>query len=177
MKLVFSVLLGLLLASPVRAAELLIGTVDLQRALNECEAGKKAKEGFKVEVDKLQSQLARQKDDLEKIKVDLEKKGMVLKEDERKNLEKDYQRRLRDFQRTYKDSQAELQQRDGELTAEILRELQEVIMEYGSKSPYTLILEASNTGVVLYTNRTTDVTDKIIEAYNARRKSPPSAKP
>ena len=173
MKVVAALFLAVALAAPAMSAELLIGTVDLQRALNECDAGKRAKEEFKGEVDKLQSQLAKQKESLERIKADLEKKGLVLKEEERKNLERDYQRRLRDFQRTYKDSQAELQQRDNELTAEILRELQEVIAEFGSTSPYTLILEASNTGVVLYNNRSTDLTDKIIQAYNAKRKTPP----
>ena len=35
-----------------------IGYVDLQRALNESEAGRKAKEEFKVQVDKAQSQVA-----------------------------------------------------------------------------------------------------------------------
>jgi len=96
---------------------------------------------------------------------------MVLKEDERKNIERDYQKRLRDFQRTYKDSQAELQQRDNELTSEIIRELQEVIAEYGAKQTYTLILEASNTGAVLYNSRAVDITDQIIQEYNSKRKS------
>jgi outer membrane protein len=163
--------LGIILSTSVAVAEeMVIGTVDLQRALNDSESGKRAKEDFKVQVDKLQADLAKQKNDLEKIKEDVEKKGLVLKEEERKNIEKDYQRRLRDFQRTYKDSQAELQQKDSELTNEILRELQEVIGEYGAKQSYTLILEASNTGAVLYNSRAVDITDKIIEAYNAKRK-------
>jgi outer membrane protein len=145
--------------------------VDLQRALNECDSGKKAKESFKVQVDKLQADLAKQKTDIEKIKEEVEKKGMVLKEEERKNIERDYQRRLRDFQRTYKDSQAELQQKDTELTAEILRELQEVILDYAAKNNYTLVLEASNTGAVLYNSRSIDITEPVIEAYNAKRKA------
>ncbi|MGH7858503.1 MAG: OmpH family outer membrane protein [Candidatus Binatia bacterium] len=160
----------LALASAARAQELRIGTVDLQRALNESEAGKKAKERFKVEVDKLQADLAKQKAEIEKIKEDVEKKGLVLKEEERREVEKDYQRRLRDFQRTYKDAQADLQQKDNELTAEILRELAEVILEFGAKSSYTLILEASNTGAVLYNNKTVDITEQVIEAYNAKKK-------
>ena len=119
MKGLIIMLAAVLLAAPaVRAEEFKLGTVDLQRALNECDAGKKAKEDFKTQVDKLQAELAKQKGEIEKIKDDVEKKGMVLKDDERKNIERDYQKKLRDFQRTYKDSQAELQQRDNELTAE-----------------------------------------------------------
>ena len=158
-------------AALARAEELKLATVDLQRALNECDAGKKAKEDFKSQVDKLQADLNKQKTEIEKIKDDVEKKGMVLKDEERKNIERDYQKRLRDFQRTYKDSQAELQQRDNELTSEIIRELQEVIAEYGAKQTYTLILEASNTGAVLYNSRAVDITDQIIQEYNSKRKS------
>lgn len=167
----------LLLAAVVaRADEFKLGTVDLQRALNECDAGKKAKENFKSQVDKLQADLNKQKSEIEKIKDEVEKKGMVLKEEERKNIERDYQKKLRDFQRTYKDSQAELQQRDNELTSEILRDLQEVIVEFGAKQNFTLVLEASNTGAVLFNSRAIDVTDQIIQEYNNKRKgggSPP----
>jgi len=161
----------LLTGATVRAEEFKLATVDLQRALNECDSGKKAKEDFKSQVDKLQSDLQKQKTDIERIKEEVEKKGMVLKDEERKNMERDYQRRLRDFQRTYKDSQAELQQRDNELTGEILRELQEVIAEYGAKQNYTLVLEASNTGAVLYNSRSVDITEPIIQEYNTKRRS------
>ena len=162
----------LLLAAPaVRAEEFRLATVDLQRALNECDSGKTAKENFKSQVDKLQADLNKQKNEIEKIKEEVEKKGMVLKDEERKNIERDYQKRLRDFQRTYKDSQAELQQRDNELTSEILRDLQEVIAEYGAKQNYTLVLEASNTGAVLYNSRAIDITDQVIQEYNSKRKS------
>ena len=161
----------LLAAAAVRAEEFRLATVDLQRALNECDSGKNAKENFKSQVDKLQADLNKQKNEIEKIKEEVEKKGMVLKDEERKNIERDYQKRLRDFQRTYKDSQAELQQRDNELTSEILRDLQEVIAEYGAKQNYTLVLEASNTGAVLYNSRAIDITDQVIQEYNSKRKS------
>ena len=163
-------LLAFAVAVPATAADYKIGTVDLQRALNESDAGKKAKEKFKTEVDKLQAELAKQKQDIEKMKEDVEKRAMVLKEEERRELEKEYQRKLRDFQRTYKDAQADLQARDGELTAEILQELAGVIVEYGAKASYTMILEASNTGAVLYHSSTVDVTDAIIKEYNAKTK-------
>jgi outer membrane protein len=164
-------LAALLVAVPgVWADEFTLGLVDLQRALNECDAGKTAKENFKTQVDKLQAELAKQKGDIEKIKDEVEKKGMVLKDEERKNIERDYQKRLRDFQRTYKDSQAELQQRDNELTGEILRELQEVIAEYGAKQNYTLVLESSNTGAVLFGSRSVDITEQVIQEYNTKRK-------
>ena len=142
-----------------------IGYVDLQRALNESEAGKKAKEEFKVQVDKLQGQLKKQKDEIDNLKEQLEKKALVMKEEERANLEDDYRKKLRDFERNYKDSQTDLQKKDNELTGGIIKDLQEVIHAYGEKEGYTLILEATNSAV-LYGAKNVDLTDEIMKDYN-----------
>src|SRR5512137_2921655 len=93
-----------------------IGYVDLQRALNESEAGRRAKEEFKVQVDKLQASLKKQKDDIDSVKEQLEKKSLVMKEDERGNLEEDFRKKLHDFERNYKESHTDLQKKDIELT-------------------------------------------------------------
>ena len=134
MKGVWLVVAAVLTASVALAeGALKIGYVDLQRALNESESGKKAKEDFKVQVDKLQAQLKRQKDEIDSLKDQLEKKSVVMKEEERANLEDEYRRKLRDFERNYKDSQADLQKKDNELTGAIIKDLQEIIREYGER--------------------------------------------
>ena len=73
-------------AAPTWADGIKIGYVDLQRALNESDSGKKAREEFKVQVDKAQSGLKKQKDDLDNLREQLEKKQLVMKEEERRNL-------------------------------------------------------------------------------------------
>jgi outer membrane protein len=143
-----------------------IGYVDLQRALNESDAGKKAKEEFKVQVDKLQAQLKKQKDEIDSLKDQLEKKSLVMKEEERNILEEDYRKKLRDFERNYKDSQADLQKKDNELTGAIIHDLQEVIRGYGERENYMLILE-SGSSPVLYSAKNADLTDAIIREYNS----------
>jgi len=142
-----------------------IGYVDLQRALNDSEAGKKAKDEFKVQVDKLQGGLKKQKDDIDNLKEQLEKKALVMKEEERGNLEEDYRKKLRDFERNYKDSQTDLQKKDNELTGGIIKDLQDIIREYGERENYTLILEATSSAV-LYGAKGADLTDLIIQQYN-----------
>lgn len=159
----------LALAVPVSAQQMKIGYVDLQRALNESAAGQRARTTFKQEVDKLQVDLKKQKEDLESLREQLEKKALVMKEDERRNLELQYQRKLRDFERAYKDSQGELQLKDNELTAEILKELQGIIQEYGKREGYTLILENSSS-TVLYTDSGADLTQQVIQEYDKRKR-------
>jgi outer membrane protein len=149
-------------------ADLKIGYVDLQRALNESEAGRQAKEKFKVQVDRLQGDLKKKKDSLDAMKEQLEKKASVMKDEEARNLEKDYQRKLRDFERAYKDSQGELQQKDNELTVELLKQLQGVIEQFGKENGYSIILEQSSSSV-LYGSPELDLTEQIIARYNARK--------
>jgi outer membrane protein len=143
-----------------------IGYVDLQRALNESESGKKAKEEFKVQVDKLQAQLKKQKDEIDNLKEQLEKKALVMKEEERTNLEDDYRKKMRDFERNYKDSQTDLQKKDNELTGGIIKDLQDIIRAYGEREGYTLILEATNSAV-LYGAKGADLTDPVMQQYNS----------
>jgi outer membrane protein len=147
-----------------------LGYVDLQRALNESDAGKKAKEEFKVQVDKLQASLKKQKDDIDSMKEQLEKKSLVMKEEERNNLEEEYRRKLRDFERNYKDSQADLQRKDNELTGAIIKDLQEVIRAYGERENYLFILE-NTSSAVLYGAKGADLTDEIIRQYNSQTPS------
>jgi len=150
------------------AQSLKIGYVDLQRALNESEAGKAAKERFKVQVDKLQVDLKKQKDAIDGLKEQLEKKSSVMEDEQVRNLQKDYEKRLRDFERSYKDSQAELQQKDNELTVELLKELQVVIEAFGKENGFSMILEQSSSSV-LYGSPDLDLTEQVIARYNARR--------
>jgi outer membrane protein len=169
MKFRYALALVLALVPVSATAEMKLGFVDLQRALNESTAGKKAKEDFKKQVDKLQGTLQKQKEQIDGMKTELEKKAMVMKEDDRRNLEKDYQRRLRDFERSYKDSQGELQLKDSELTADLLKQLQEVIEDFCKRNGYTMILDSS-TSSVLYGDSSIDMTAQIIQAYDERKR-------
>ncbi len=143
--------------------------VDLQRALNESEAGKKAKEQFKAEVDKFEGQLKKKKEAVEALKEQLEKKSSVMKDDERANLEDEYRKKMRDFELDYKDSQAGLQRKDNELTASILKDLALIIREMGEKESYTMIFEASS-NAVLYGAKEIDLTEQVLQEYNRRHK-------
>ena len=154
-----------MLANAAWAQSPKIGYVNLQVALNESTKGKQAKDKFKREVEKLQGGLEKQRDAIESLKNQLEKKASVMKESERVSLEDEYRRKLRDFERAYKDSQADLQRKDNELTAEILGQLQEVVVRYGESQGYTLILETTSSAV-LYGSQDSDLTEAIIKEYD-----------
>ncbi len=172
----FSVTLVLIFTTSVFAASLeKVGYVDLQRALNVCEAGKEAKEKFTRKVKEVEEQLSKKQKELERLKESLQKQSMLLNEEARKNKERDYQAKLRDFQRLYKDSQNDLKQKDAEMTEKMLKEIVEIVQELGAKKNYDIVFE-KNESIVLYIVKTFDVTDEIIKIYNEKKKKVKSKK-
>jgi outer membrane protein len=144
-----------------------IGFIDVQRAISESVAGKRAREKFQAQVKKAEGDLLKEKNELERLKGELDKKGPLLKDDERRNLEGDLQRRYVNYQRSMNDQQQELRQREGQMTSDILKELEKIVNEVGKAEKFTLILERSQ---ILYSDQGIDITNRVIEVYNTRAK-------
>ena len=153
------------------AAEMKIGIVDYQKALEQSAEGKKAKAAFSKKVEKAQEELKVRQEELDKLKAEMERQGGILSDEARAEKEKTYQYKLRDFQRLYKDSQEELQREDAELSDKILKGLQAVVEKLGKQEDYSLILEKSHGGV-LFCAPAVDITDKVIKMYDEVQKSP-----
>lgn len=161
-------LLAILCVPSLAAADVKIGYVDLQRALNESAAGKKAKEDFRGQVERLEGQLKGKKEELDRLKSDLETKGTVMADGQRKKLETEFEQKRLDLKRRFEDSQAELQKKDQELTGRIIQDLQGIIKEVGDRDGYTLILELGSSPV-LYYKKSSDITDDVLSVYNSRK--------
>jgi outer membrane protein len=160
---------GGLLAGPAGSAEFKIASVDIQKAVNECNAGKDAKKDITKEVEKFQRLIAEKQKDLQTMKETLEKQAAMLNPDARTAKEKEYQSKLRDFQRWGEDYQNDLNQKRTEKERAISQNLQKVIQKLGADEGYTLILE-KNEAIVLYASKVIDITDRVIKLYDTQRK-------
>jgi outer membrane protein len=155
-------------AGAALAAEAKIGYVDLQKALNLSVAGKAAKEKISGKVKEYETIVESRQEELRKLKEELEKKALLLSETARADKERDYQQKLKEFQRFTKDIQEELQQQDADHTRRILEELFQVIKEVGEKENYTLVLEKTESSILI-AHEHIDLNAKIIKAYDAKR--------
>jgi outer membrane protein len=161
-------LLGMATAATARA-DIKLAFVDIQRALNECRAGKAAKTQFRGRIERLQSQLEGEQTEVERLKRELEQKGSLMQPDQRQNLEDDYEKKLRHFQDDYKNSRDELQEKDNQVTGAIVRDLATVVRQIGAKNGYTMVMEK---GTLLWAVPATDITDQVIRAYDAMNVRP-----
>jgi outer membrane protein len=78
----------------------------------------------------------------------------------------DYQKAFGELQTTYLEFQRELAAKEGELTKPIMERMQKIMRRVGQAEGYSLILERSEAGVV-YIPSTYDLTDVLIQRYNA----------
>jgi outer membrane protein len=150
-------------------AQLKIGVVDLQRAINETEDGRQAQKRLKKLFDERQKSLDSKQQSLKAQKESLERQQGVLAEDAfRKKAEK-FQQDLMELQNEYMQYQQELSQKESELTQKILEKMQQILRRIGQSEGYTLIMEANEGGVV-WVPSNLDLTDILIQRYNRQTK-------
>ncbi len=171
MKKVFAVTLLALFAfiAQASAAELRIAYANLQRALNECEAGIRAKEELKKEAQKLEAELTAKQEELKKLKEEIDKKGSVWNKETREAKQREFQAKSQELQKEFMRYSDELNKKRSRREGEIIRELKKVIKEIAEKEGYSYVFEYS-LGGLLYAPDEADITDEVIKAYNARVK-------
>ena len=143
-----------------------IGVVDLQRAINETEDGRKSKDKLKKLFESRQTGLDKKQEDLKKLKEEIEKQQSLWTPEVRQQKFESYQKQLADLQQIYVDYQRELAEKEGELTKTIVERMEKILRRIGQTDGYTLIMERSEAGII-YVPSNLDLTDIVIQRYNA----------
>ena len=157
-------------------AQVKIGVVDLQRAINETEDGRQAKRRLKKLFDERQKSLDEKQKALKAQKDNLERQQDVLSEDALRKKAEKFQAEVMELQNEYMQYQQELSAKEGELTQKILEKMQGILRRIGQTDGYTLIIEANEGGVVWVPNNL-DLTDVLIQRYNKQAKQGGGAAP
>lgn len=157
-------------SATVADAQVKIGVVDLQRAINETEDGRQAKRRLKKVFDERQQSLNKKQEALKAQKESLERQQDVLSQDALKKKVEKYQADLMELQNEYVQYQEELSTKEGELTQKILEKMQAILRRIGQTDGYTMIIEANEGGVV-WVPSNLDLTDVLIQRYNKQAKS------
>jgi outer membrane protein len=160
---------GLLAGLPARSADLKIGCVNMQKAVNECNEGKEAKKALAKEVENFQRLVAEKQKGLKEMKDSLEKQGLMLNSEARAAKEKELQTKVREFQRWGEDRENEIKQKGMEKEKNISIGLLKVAQKLGADEGYTFIVEG-NENIVLFASQSIDITDRVIKAYDAQKK-------
>lgn len=139
------------------------GSIDVQKVLNESDAGKKAKSDLESLIKSKQSTIDERGKAIDKMRSDIEKQASVLSAEARKSKDEELEKQIREYQRLVQDSQAEIKKKEAELTDTILKDIKEMVDTIGQAEGYSLIIEK---GMVLYSDKGIDITDNILKKYD-----------
>lgn len=167
--------LGLALAATPAAAQVKLGYVDLQRALNEVDEGKAAKALLKKDFEEKQRQLDTKKAEFEKLNADFEKQAALMNDQAKRDKAGDLQRRMVDLQQVYQQLQNDLAQREQEMTGGIYGRMRIIVKEIAEADGFTMVFEER---ALQYVQPSLDLTNELIRKYNSKHPStgaPPAA--
>ena len=156
----------LLCGSRALAEEMKLGYVDMQRALNETEDGRKAKANLKKVFDQKQKELDEQQAALKKDIEDLDKKRTLLPADKVREKEAELQGRMQKVQQTYLRHQQDLQAKEQEATGKIFERMNKILGKIALAENFTMILDKTSGGIV-FAKPSLDLTNDLIRRYNA----------
>jgi outer membrane protein len=150
----------------VFAEDLKLGYVDLQRALNETEDGRKAKASLKKVFDQKQKELDEQQEDFRKAKEDLDKKRTLLPADKAREKEQELASKFEKVQQSYMRHQKDLQEKEGEVTQKIFERMQRIIIKIAAAENFSMVLDKTQAGII-FAKQHLDLTNDVIRRYNS----------
>ncbi len=166
-------LLSLFLISSVAlkasADNVKLAYVDLRRALNETTEGKAAMNRLTGLKNKLQKRIEKEEKKIMEQKETLEKQQSILDKDAMQKKVEEYYRSVNELQQSYMKFQQQLTTKEAELTQDILAKMQQILGEIGKSEGYTMIYDMSS-GAVVWGPAHLDLTDRLIQKYNAQHK-------
>jgi outer membrane protein len=170
----FLVLAVLLLGSSAAFAEdFKLGFVDMQRALNETDDGRKAKAALKKVFDQKQKELDEQQAALKKDIEDLDKKRTLLPADQVREKEGELQQRMQKVQQTYLRHQQDLSAKEQEATAKIYERMNKIIAKIAASENFSMIADKS---ALVFAKPHLDLTSELIRRYNSGEGADAAAK-
>ncbi len=153
----------LLNAGISRAEEMKVGIVDLQRAIQTSDAGKKAKSQLEEAFNKKKKELQSEEANLKKLQEEFQKKQSALSDSAKKEQQMKLQEKFMRYQDLLQKSQAEIQKKEQEMSEPIIRKIREKVNEIAKKKGYNLVLE-KNDNVVLFSQDKDDLTEEVMKS-------------
>jgi outer membrane protein len=153
-----------LFAAHAAAGESKIAIVDVQHAVMATEDGIRAQATLKKVFDKRQADLDAKQTELAKARDDIEKQSRVLSREALQKRMEDWQQRMIKLQTDFVEYNKELQKRQAELTAPIIRKMMETIARLAKRNGYEVVLDKQ---AAPYVRPDLDLTEQVIQLYNS----------
>lgn len=151
-------------AGPAPGGEIKIAVIDVNRILNESEAGKAARTKMEARYEELKKKIEGVSEDARKIKEELDKQKILLGKEKLKEREDALAAKVAELRTLTQESEREMQARQGEVTRDVLKLIEGKIDKVVEEEKIELLLDRSS-GVV-HSDPSLDITAKVLERVN-----------
>lgn len=166
--------MGLAAAPRVAKADTKLAFVDLQRALEETEDGKKARNKLKAEFDRKQKELDSKTEELKAAKEAFDKKAPMMKPEALAKEQKELEARFVELQQVYGRLQRDLQTKEQDAMGGLMQKLQKAVGQIAEREKIALVLERNSS--VVWGQPSLDITNEVIRLYNSMEGTPTAPK-
>ena len=148
-----------------------IGTINIEQAIFASNEGRRDFEALSKKFEPKQSELKGLADEIDSLKKQLSAQQDKLNEESRDKLVKQIESKQKSFDRATQDAQEDFQSQQGEIGNKILTKMAPLLQKYVTDNGYGLLLDTSQPwprGPVIVSGPAIDITQPIVEAYNAQ---------
>jgi outer membrane protein len=144
-----------------------IGVVDFQRIFETSNAGKLAQSEINEHGKKMEADLKKKGAEIGELQKKLEREILVISKEVREERERELRIKTNDFKFLNKKYLRKFKEIEQKIVKRIKNDVLEIVEEIGKKEGYLIVFEKRDAGV-LYSPSTIDITDKLIQKYNAK---------
>jgi outer membrane protein len=155
-----------------------VGTINIEQAIFASNEGRRDFEQLSKKFEPKQNELKGSADEIDSLKKQLNAQQDKLNEESRDKLMKQIEAKQKVFDRSTQDAQEDFQGQQGEIGNKILTKMAPMIVKFASDNGYGMILDTSQQwprGPVIWYGPAVDITQPIVEAYNAQSGVPAPA--
>lgn len=156
------------------AEGLRVAVIDVNKILNDSEAGQAAKKKMEARYEELKKTIDAKQEEARKIKEEIDKQKVMVGKEKLKEKEDALQAKLNELRQLTQEGEREMQTRQGEFTREVLKSIETKVDVVVKADKLDLVLEKS-AGVVHY-NDSMDITQRVLALVNGDGKATPEKK-
>ena len=165
-------------AAVAKATGTKVGTINIEQAIFASNEGRRDFDALAKKFEPKQNELKSSADEIDSLKKQLNAQQDKLNEESRDKLMKQIETKQKIFDRSTQDAQEDFQNQQGEIGNKILTKMAPLIVKYASENGYGMILDTSQQwprGPVIWYGPAVDITQPIVETYNAQSGVPAPA--
>ena len=161
----------LLAASPAKAqaSQGKFGVVDMQQVILSVEEGKTARSQLEAEIKAKESELGKQKEELDKMNNEWKNQAALLSEDARMKKQQEFQEKFMTLRNAEMEFQANIKRKEQKATQQIAMKVAQVVDQIAKQKKLVAVFETNSAGL-LYLESPVDLTQEVISEYAKRPK-------